>query len=225
MSNPKNWSGRIDSLIELANQTLATSSDIGYGISVVNPEKHMQLRSSSLSLIENIYGTGHSFYKEFDKTTKEARPSDVRHGIGILNSIKSEFDGGWNASYKGIISAEIFSDFLEMAEHLLSEGYKDAAAVMTGSVLEEHLRQLCTKNEIDILQEDTKTGKLFPKKMQILNQELVKKAVYNELIKKSVDVWFELRNKAAHGEYNEYSSEQVIQMLQSVTNFIGQYTV
>ena len=36
---------------------------------------------------------------------------------------------------------------LEMAEHLLAADYKDAAAVLGGGVLEEHLRQLCKKQE------------------------------------------------------------------------------
>ena len=37
------------------------------------------------------------------------------------------------------------NDFLDMAYHLLENDYKDASAVMIGSVLEEHLRQLCNK--------------------------------------------------------------------------------
>ncbi len=35
-----------------------------------------------------------------------------------------------------------------MAEHLLDEGYKDAATVIAGSSLEPHLRQLCQKSGI-----------------------------------------------------------------------------
>ena len=70
-------------------------------------------------------------------------------GIEILKSIKAEIQNGWFQSYKGIISSEIFSDFLEMASHLLDNGYKDASAVMIGGVLEEHLRQLCVTNGIN----------------------------------------------------------------------------
>ena len=44
---------------------------------------------------------------------------------------------------KKLVSAEIFSDFLEMAAHVLEQDYKDPAAVMIGTVLEENLRQLC----------------------------------------------------------------------------------
>jgi hypothetical protein len=35
-----------------------------------------------------------------------------------------------------------------MAEHFLESGYKDPTAVMTGGVLEEHLRKLCGKHGV-----------------------------------------------------------------------------
>lgn len=60
-----------------------------------------------------------------------------------------------------IIAAEIFSDFLEMAEHLLEQGYKDPAAVMIGSVVEENLRKFCVANKIDT--ELEKYGVFFQK--------------------------------------------------------------
>jgi hypothetical protein len=41
-----------------------------------------------------------------------------------------------------LIHAGVFDDFLEMANELLTEGYQHPAAVIGGSVLEEHLRKL-----------------------------------------------------------------------------------
>lgn len=117
------------------------------------------------------------------------------------------------------VSAEIFSDFLEMATHLLEQDYKDPAAVMIGSVLEENLRQLChsagTATEIE------KEGVLIPKKADRLNSDLAKAEVYTKLDQKSVTVWLDLRNKAAHGKYNEYGKEQVELMMQGVTEFLA----
>jgi hypothetical protein len=106
-----------------------------------------------------------------------------------------------------------------MAEHLLSEGYKDATAVMIGSVLEEHLRQLCKKNSIDV--EITKSAKLVPKKADTLNNELGSAGIYNMLDQKTITSWLDLRNKAAHGKYTEYTKEQVDLMYQGVNNFIS----
>ena len=109
-------------------------------------------------------------------------------------------------------------DSLEMAQHLLNEGYKDPAAVMAGSVLEEHLRQLCQKHGIPT--EATRQGRPQPKKADALNADLAKKEVYNRLDQKNVTAWLDLRNKAAHGKYQEYTEEQVALMLQSLSDFM-----
>ena len=106
-----------------------------------------------------------------------------------------------------------------MAQHLLDEKYKDAAAVMIGSVLEEHLRQLCNKNEISI--DITKSGTLIPKKAELLNAEICSAGVYNKLDQKNVTVWLDLRNKAAHGKYSEYSQAQVEFIVQAIVEFMA----
>jgi len=110
-----------------------------------------------------------------------------------------------------------------MADHLLSEKYKDAAAVMIGSVLEEHLRQLCAKTAIEV--SVTKNGKSLPKKADLLNAELAAISVYNKLDQKQITAWLDLRNKAAHGHHSEYDAEQVQGMLSGVTNFMSRVTV
>lgn len=79
-----------------------------------------------------------------------------------------------------MVSADIFSDFLDMASYLLSQGYKDPAAVMIGSILEEHLRKLCKKNSIDIEYTNGR-GDLVPKKADAMNADLVKTNIYNTI--------------------------------------------
>ena len=49
----------------------------------------------------------------------------------------------------------------------------------------------------------------------------VTKGQYNKLDQKSVTSWLDLRNKAAHGHYDQYSKEQVALMLQSVNEFMS----
>ena len=88
-----------------------------------------------------------------------------------------------------------------MSTYLLEEGYKDPSAVLTGSVLEEHIRKLCEKNNISIFQG------IKPIKADALNAELVKANIYSKLDQKNVTAWLDLRNKAAHGKYNEYSKD------------------
>ena len=125
---------------------------------------------------------------------------------------------------KGLIAAELFADFLEMADHLLEQGYKDPAAVIIGSVLEEHLRQLCSANSIPIEIENNK-GVLIPKKADRLNSDLAKEGVYSKLDQKAVTMWLDLRNKAAHGKYDEYTSEQVTNMYSGITEFMARLSI
>ncbi|WP_258049184.1 hypothetical protein [Hymenobacter sp. NBH84] len=186
----------------------------------VDKELYQSFRTSSLSFISKTFGESHPYYKEFDKSVNDNSPTEVKEGRGILNAIKQEIEGGWMFTIKGLVSAEIFSDFLEMAGYLLEQGYKDPAAVMIGSVLEEHLRQLCLKNGIETTIH-SKDGKEIHKKADRMNNDLVGADIYNKLYQKSVTGWLDLRNKAAHGEYTEYDKLQVHLMEAGVTDFIA----
>lgn len=117
-----------------------------------------------------------------------------------------------------LIHGEIFGDFLEMADHLLNEGYKDAAAVIAGGTLEAHLRQLCIKHSIDT--EITTSQGIRPKKADQMNADLTKANAYSKLDQKNVTAWLGLRNKAAHADYESYEVHQVGLLVSSIRDFI-----
>src|ERR1035441_7503301 len=56
----------------------------------------------------------------------------IPHIAGVLNALRTAYDSGYLATVADLIHAEVFADFLDMAEHLSSEGYKDPAAVVIG---------------------------------------------------------------------------------------------
>ncbi|ENM5791694.1 hypothetical protein V4V45_003583 [Vibrio mimicus] len=215
----KDLSKRVSQLLEQSTGVLGTKKYNQYGSDYVDSGALSGLRASVLSFIAMVYGKDHSHYSEFDAATGNSYETNAQKGHAILLSIQNEIEGGWVFSVKQLISAEIFSDFLEMAEHLLSQGYKDPAAVMIGSVLEENLRQLCSNNEIDI--ELEKDGRFVAKKADRLNSDLAKAEIYTKLDQKAVTMWLDLRNKAAHGKYDEYTKDQVELMSQGVTEFLA----
>jgi hypothetical protein len=133
---------------------------------------------------------------------------------GVLKALRDAHDAGYLVTVAELIHADLSADFLEMAEYLLSEGYKDPAAVVVGSLLEEHLRQLCAKNGIAT----AAAGRA--KKADQLNADLAGNLVYSKLDQKSITAWLDLRNKAAHGKYGEYSQEQVTLLIQGVRDFM-----
>jgi uncharacterized protein (DUF2164 family) len=134
---------------------------------------------------------------------------------GILRALKVDYEADFIVSFTEIIHADVFSDFLEMSDYFLNEGYKDAAAIMAGGVLEEHLRKLAEKHKIDTVD----SGGRF-KKADRLNSELTGKYDKSKLDQKSIIAWLDLRNKAAHAKYGDYSKEQVSLMIHGVRDFL-----
>jgi hypothetical protein len=216
--NLNDFTRRADELLSLADRTLETQLKAVHGQVFVDRELHGNFRSSGMSFLLQTFGSDHPYFREFDAKVNYATPSCIMVGKGILAAAKEEVSGGWIQTTIGIVSAAIFSDFLEMSEHLLTEGYKDPAAVMIGGVLEEHLRQLARKHGLPT--EGIVNGKAIPKKADALNADLTKAGVYNLLDQKMITAWLDLRNKAAHGKYGEYIKEQVELMLQGINQFM-----
>ncbi len=138
--------------------------------------------------------------------------------VGILQVMRDALEIGLLTSFSAVVHARIFDNFLDMAEYLLSEGYKDAAAVLVGGTIEIHLRQLCKKNNIDTMFKD-KSGTTHPKKASQLNQDLAGLA-YSKGDQKNVTAWLDLRNHAAHANYDQYDDKQVDLTIVGVRYFI-----
>ncbi len=146
----------------------------------------------------------------------------IKHIIGIVQALKSDLESDYLKSLSEIIHSNLFSDYIDMATHLLEEGYKDPAAVLTGSTLENHLRNLCVKHDVEIEYENSK-GKIVSKKADSMNAELAKKEVFNKTFQKQITAWLDLRNNAAHGKYDQYGEMEVKLMISGILNFIQLY--
>jgi glycosyltransferase involved in cell wall biosynthesis len=81
------------------------------------------------------------------------------------------------------------------------------------------IEEIAQKNSVDITFTNG-SGDVKPKKADTINADLVKANVYNILDQKQITAWLDLRNKAAHGQYEKYDLSQVQLMYQGVLNFI-----
>jgi hypothetical protein len=213
---------RVDELIKMGSEVLATEAQ-GVGRVVVDLISFYKFRSATISFILKLFGCKHPYFLDFSGKVKDASPLSTKRGVGMLHAVRDEIEQGWLTSTKGLISADIFGDFLEMAEHLIQEGYKDPAAVLIGSALEQHLKNLCVANDIESSIE--REEKVIPKKADVINADLVKSNVYSKLDQKSVTFWLGIRNNAAHGNFDAYNKEQVEFMLSAVSEFMGRTAV
>lgn len=148
----------------------------------------VELVTRAQALIARFAPSGTSYVANVEQLAKQYPPLSHSHMFiseipGILNALSKDYSAGYLKTIKELIHADVFSDFLEMADHLLEEGYKDPAAVLGGGVLEEHLRKLCEKHGILAVQ----AGR--PKKAETMNTDLAGASVYSKLDQKNVTAW------------------------------------
>jgi hypothetical protein len=153
--------------------------------------------------------------KAFPEWTRGTQASRVeaaeRHLEGILRGLRADWEAERLQSFEELIHADLFSDFLEMAEYFLEEGYKDPAAVMAGGVLEEHLRKLCGKHGVALPTRPKLDG---------MNSDLAKVGAYSKNEQKQVTAWAGIRNDGAHGNYGNYRPDEVRLMIAGIRDFI-----
>ena len=185
-------------------------------------EEIMIITSKSKSAIVRITSDRSEYYKDIDSALKRTNIFDgqkLRLIIGTIQALRSDLQNDYLKSLSEIIQSEVFADYLEMADHLMTEGYKDPAAVLIGSTLEAHLKELCKTNLIDLETRNSK-GDLITKKADVLNSDLTKAGIYNGVYQKQITAWLAIRNSSAHGQYGDYKVEEVRLMLMGVRQFI-----
>lgn len=172
--------------------------------------------AQSESFLTELVGSSHVYYTRFATVANrniDTTWTSFQECVSILSSVKDDLTKGRLISLKAMITAEVFSDFLEMAEHLLLHDYKDASASLIGAVLERGLRDLATANGLTVRDRDDLTS---------LTNKLAEKHVFNRLVQKNLNVWIEVRNNADHGKFEEYAPSDVKNMLVGVQAFLSQ---
>ena len=213
-------------LLELGRQLIEYGK--GHG-DETEPEKVREFTFWTIrtgELLTKLYPKDNQYHKTFNQFRAILKMNNLHSSsyqllfeiLGVLEAVIYDLENGLLDDIKNLLQADIFADFLEMGEHLLKEGYKDPAAVIIGSVLEDTLRKLAMANNIPTSNEK---GKLLT--MEPINVELAKIDVYNQLVKKQITSWADLRNNAAHAHYDQYDKKQVEQMLYFVQTFTSDY--
>ena len=166
---------------------------------------------------------GTVFRQRADEINREAVHLAYRLEVltGILQALQIAYLQGLLRSVQELIHAEVFDDFLDMASYLRHEGYKDAAAVIAGGVIEEQLRKQCQRHGIPTTIATPKGNE--PKKASLMNDELAKAGVYSKLEQKNVTAWLDLRNMAAHARYTEYDEKHVEYLIAGLKQFVVRY--
>jgi hypothetical protein len=209
---------RLEELIAMGEQVSGTRrsrSGPGFvymGDLAVDYQLSHQWGASCVSLLGRSFGKDSEHYTRFNALfTKFVDHSPVLKGLGILRAAKEDYERGYLFNARVLIQAEVFDDFLGQAEHLLEAGYYQPAAVVAGSVLEDGLRKLCQRRGVVIGDKPS---------LDRMNADLAKAGAYNVLTQKRITALADLRNKAAHGQWDQFTREDVAGMLRDVRSFM-----
>jgi hypothetical protein len=177
-------------------------------------EEYAGWRAQALSALRSIVGKENVYYQEFESEVTSRDVDNVRRGRGILTALHSDMANGYMRSYRDLVTADVFANFLDSAAHLLEHGYRNAAASITGAVLENGLRGILGKHA----GQPVAGGNL-----QSLSQQLFQKKIVSGLEQKNLQAWIALRDHADHGEFDAYDSGDVRRMIDGVTAFLAKH--
>lgn len=204
---------QIDTAIALAEQALKRELDLR------RSGLNGQAVTACAATVERLTAVGSVYQRQVKRVLdrKDVGPAYYPDQLlGILIALRADIAAGYLTTFEEEIHADVFSDFLSMADSLVADGFVLPAAVVAGAALESHLRALADRNGITL----TARGK--PKRATALNDDLAKRAVYRKAEQKQVLAWQDLRNSAAHGE-ETFTVAEVRLMIQGVRDFIGRH--
>ncbi len=187
--------GQIDVLVNKAKQPIGEA-------------EYISLRNQYVSLVKDLME-----HKDFSASVL----------VGFIDSLKSDFEAGRFDSLPELIATNMASDYLEQAEYLLQEGRSEtnshvSAAVLAGAVLENALRRIWQRQNPVIATTNGET-----KMLNELITDLKNANVFNELKAKQLHLWRDIRNAAAHGQFQQFSRHEVELMLKGVKQFLADY--
>jgi hypothetical protein len=205
---------RLQQLINLGEVAL-TAKPLNQNVS---QGKYNEWRLASVSFLRKVLGASDDYCKFFDQRVDEVpndRARNIEEGLGILRAVKGEIDFGPLPQIAGLISGEIFEDFIDMAGHLLENSYIQVVPSLVGAVLEDALRRIAQAHGVPVKPESDNIASL--------NGKLAEASVYSNFVRKKVALWNATRNNADHGKFSDNSEQDVRVMLEGVRDFLGTY--
>ena len=210
---------RFEELISRGNKNFNNSYAGGYthSLSDIHFSECVAWKLSSQNLLNKVYGDNSEQYISFSKVFSSYSGSEksqfmkvnIAQALGILTSAKEEFDLGFTHSIVHLLSIKFFDSIFEQAKELLKKGYKDPAAILGRVIIENTLKGLCKINEIQFNEGDG---------AQSFNEKLKNNNVFNLHQFKLCRTYIETGNNAAHGDFDEYSQDDIKRMFEYLEN-------
>lgn len=194
-------------------------TDMGSRESNIAEVEFQSFVTASRASVERIAGKTSEFYAAIPRDIPD-RIAVLGYGgsvvpviTGTLIALRKAVDAGLLVRLENRLRANVYDDFLVQAGELLSAGYHVAAMVLTGSVLEDHLRKLCVARNL------TWSGNGSISKYN----DLLRDNCYTQSTWRRIQAIGDVRNDAAHGSGASVKREDVDDAHQFVGRFLADH--
>jgi hypothetical protein len=206
---------RVAALVSKGHAVLATERYTGSaffpGTYSVDRRRFSEWSAQSTHLLMGVLGVEHVYVKRFIASVRAALPADVLAGVGVLEAVHEDADLGLLRNVRSLLAAEVFTNFLDMAQHLLDEGYHVPAASLAGAVLEDGLRRVAGVKAVELKPMDGAGA---------ISSRLAQAGAHNSLTQRQLGIAIEVRDHADHGRFDRISAADVAGMLRIVQAYL-----
>lgn len=177
----------------------------------VPSDKYKEWATNVLNLLHRTFGESSIHYKNFAELYSkfDGWESNFKDNYGIFRAAQEDYEGGYLFNIRTLAKAEVLSDAISQAKELLASGYKDPACILARVSLESALKDLAIRYGVS-------EGKL-----DRMNADLTKAGAYNMAKQKQITAWSEIGNKAAHGDWTHYTTQDAAAMVSGVETLIA----
>ncbi len=218
---PEKVRQNLEALIHEGARVLASKRVYELDPSAVDETLASQWSINVMAMLRSTFGENSDHYRAAKERAaillQHSRHDDALKLQGMAKAALAAWDNGYVFELRQLAEADVEASLIEQAEELLSKGYYQAAAVLAGAVMEQHLRSLCAKYAVSALGANGK-----PKTMEPLNQDLCRAGAYNTLQQKQITHLAGIRNEAAHG--NPVTADDAKRLVQDALSLCGKLT-
>lgn len=177
----------------------------------VDRERFAEWQAQTMHLLTGLLGDQAAYVRQF-AGVRGPSAGDVSLGIGVLRAVREDAEYGHLVDIRSLVAGEVFGDFLEMANHLLEQGYHVPAASLAGAVLEDGLQRVAAARNVEVKPLDG-AGAIASK--------LVQAGDHSALEQRQLALAIEVRNNADHGRFELLDSDGVREMLRLVERYLA----
>ena len=206
----------IDELVAIAEKLSRDASGSDRSLGHERIEELSAIASRGGQLILRLYGQDSQYQLNIKKVLTTQHFTTMRSNyfkhiselVGILRGIQHDIKSGMLSDFRQLLQAEIFADFIALAKGALDDN-KDVAAVLACAALEDALKRVAIKENLDVDDKDMS---------EVINA-LKAKGVIKGAQAPIVQSYVKLRNKAFHADWDKFDKESV----SSVIGFTEQF--